>query len=283
MSKVDYGSIGPGSNVRRDMNLARMAYEVNDVAASINAHQRSVAVEGHREDGDSIKSIVYGGLDGVLTAFAIISGAAGGSLSPTTVLVLGVSNIFADAFAMGVGDTVSTIAYHEHVAQERRRECWEFENYPEGEIEEMIELYEQRGLPKDKASVVVNTMAKYKEFFIDIMMCEELQLKVPDERDDPYKDGFVTFLSFLIFGMLPLAGYILCPLLLPSASSQLLFGCACVITMVVLFSLGAFKSKFSASTWYYSGFEFLALGSAAALTSYFIGLIVKELSHDYFN
>mmetsp|Transcript_34229 Transcript_34229/g.54810 ORF Transcript_34229/g.54810 Transcript_34229/m.54810 type:complete len:159 (-) Transcript_34229:479-955(-) len=116
MSKVDYGSIGPGSNVRRDMNLARMAYEVNDVAASINAHQRSVAVEGHREDGDSIKSIVYGGLDGVLTAFAIISGAAGGSLSPTTVLVLGVSNIFADAFAMGVGDTVSTIAYHEHVS-----------------------------------------------------------------------------------------------------------------------------------------------------------------------
>ena len=37
---------------------------------------------------------------------------------------------------MGVGDVVSTLAYNEHVMRERRREAWEFENYPEGEIEE---------------------------------------------------------------------------------------------------------------------------------------------------
>lgn len=36
-------------------------------------HQQR-AVEGHRVNGDFIKSIIYGGLDGVLTAFALISG-----------------------------------------------------------------------------------------------------------------------------------------------------------------------------------------------------------------
>ena len=41
--------------------------------------------------------------------------------------------------------------------------------YPEGEIEEMVDLYVQRGLPRDKAIEVVATMAKYKDFFLDLM------------------------------------------------------------------------------------------------------------------
>jgi len=223
---------------------------------------------------------VYGGLDGVLTCFAIISGAAGGNLSPTTVLILGVSNIIADAFAMGVGDAVSTRAFHDHVSRERKREEWEFTNYPEGEVEEMIDLYEQRGLPREDAVEVIQTMAKYPDFFIDIMMCEELGLKVPDEDESPVKDGFVTFLAFLIFGMLPLFGYIVAPILNPDVSSLSLFMVASLVTMVVLFLLGAFKSQFSASTWYASGLEFLLLGSAAASTSYFIGVIVSDITKD---
>ena len=91
----------------RDANLSRLAHQ-----------QR--AVEGHRVHGDFIKSIVYGGLDGALTAFALISGAAGGSLGAEIILVLGVSNIVADAVSMGVGDTISTIAYNEFVKHERR-------------------------------------------------------------------------------------------------------------------------------------------------------------------
>mmetsp|Transcript_8186 Transcript_8186/g.16318 ORF Transcript_8186/g.16318 Transcript_8186/m.16318 type:complete len:287 (+) Transcript_8186:195-1055(+) len=283
---MGYGSTtnnGNGGNgLQRDMNKARQAYDNNNVSASIEAHKAHAAEEGHRTMGDSIKSIVYGGLDGVLTCFAIIGGAAGGSLGPSTVLILGVSNIVADAFSMGVGDTVSTIAYHDHVMQERKREVWEFDNYEDGEIQEMVELYEQRGLPHDKAELVVKTMAKYKEFFIDIMMCEELQLKVPGDDENPYMDGLITFLSFLIFGTMPLLGYLLVPLVYPEASNDFLFGTAVVVTMVVLFILGSFKSAFSASSWYSSGAEFLFLGSCVAFTAYGIAMIVEELAHDFF-
>lgn len=163
-----------------------------------------------------------------------IKGAAGGKLGTEVVLILGVSNIVADAFSMGVGDVVSTIAYNEHVKHERlyvfdskstyshfscsvnlfcRRECWEFDNYPEGEIEEMIDLYENRGLPRDKAKVVIETMAKYRELFIDVMMTEELGLQVPDEDESPAKEGLITFTSFLVFGFVPLLGYIIFPIL----------------------------------------------------------------------
>lgn len=51
----------------------------------------------HQSEGGFLKPIIFGGLDGILTSFAIVAGAAGGGLSPEVVMVLGFSNIFADA------------------------------------------------------------------------------------------------------------------------------------------------------------------------------------------
>jgi DNA damage-binding protein 1 len=124
--------------------------------------------------------MIFGGLDGILTSFAIVAGAAGGNLSTNVVLILGFSNIFADALAMGVGEFLSSKAENEWILSERKREEWEFENFPDGEIKEMVEIYEERGMSHDDAALVIHTMAKYKDFFVDVMMTQELQLQVPD-------------------------------------------------------------------------------------------------------
>jgi len=67
--------------------------------------------------------------------------------------------------------------------------CREFDNFPEGEIDEMVELYENKGISTEDAKLVVNTLAKYKEAFIDIMMVEELNLMPIDEDDSPLMGG----------------------------------------------------------------------------------------------
>ena len=74
------------------------------------------------EGGQYIKSIVYGGLDGVLTTFAIISAATGSGMSTLVILILGFSNKFADALSMGLGDALSSMAERDHILQERERE-----------------------------------------------------------------------------------------------------------------------------------------------------------------
>eukprot|EP00953_Heterococcus_sp_UTEX-ZZ885_P035540 18342-Heterococcus_DN1.PRE.4 len=235
-----------------------------------------------------------------------LKGAAGGGLDWPVVLVLGFSNIFADALSMGVGEYLSSQAHNEYVLAEKRREEWELQNHREGEISEMVshnsiwrstacrkrcaympyptcheqvlhaartQTFElagvscdaidaavyastahQQGMSHEDATDVINKMAKYDDFFVNLMMNEELGLSVPDEKDDTVKEGFLMFLSFAFFGAMPLIGY--------------------VVTGLSLFAMGAIKSKFAIRSWYVSGIEMVLLGGCCAAVAYEIGKLV---------
>lgn len=264
---------------------ARKAYEGADVEASKNYHDTrhdnssEVREEPHQTEGGMLKPLIFGGLDGILTSFAIVAGAAGGALSPKVVLILGFSNIFADALSMGVGEFLSSKAESEWILSERKREMWEMENYPDGEIQEMIDIYEERGMSREDAEKVVKTMAQYKDFFVNIMMAEELELNVPpdDYKMESFKEGILMFCSFAFFGALPLLGYVIIPSTFPDLDEIFLFYSACVITGLVLFIMGCIKSNFSASAWYTCGAETLLLGGACATVAYTIGQVVDSM------
>ena len=101
---------------------------------------------------------------------------------------------------MGVGEFLSSKATNEWILSEKRREEWEMENYPEGEIQEMIDIYTSKGMSTEDATLVIKTMAKYKDFFVDIMMSQELELQVPEEDhvQESLKEGCVMFASFAL-------------------------------------------------------------------------------------
>ena len=66
--------------------------------------------EKHKSGGDLIKSAVYGGLDGILAAFSIVSGSTGAGLSPIVTLTVGLADVFGEALSMAFGDYLSTKA-----------------------------------------------------------------------------------------------------------------------------------------------------------------------------
>lgn len=263
-------------------SVARQAYEGQDVEASRNYHDTRVmqqSDEHHKTEGGLLKPMIFGGLDGILTSFAIVAGAAGGNLSSGVVLILGFSNIFADALSMGVGEFLSSKAENEWILSEKRREEWELENYPDGEIREMVELYMLKGMSQSDAELVIKTMAKYKDFFVDIMMTQELQLQVPedDHVKESFREGVIMFCSFAFFGALPLVGYVVFPAAFPHMSEDQLFFSACIVTGIVLFFLGSVKSTFCASHWFSSGMETLLLGGACATVAFTIGQFVNGI------
>lgn len=132
--------------LQRDLEGARSAFTARDVNASAVAHASKAAAgvagaphhsaEPHVQGGEYVKLLVFGGLDGILTSFAIVAGAAGVGLSVKAVLGIGISNVLADALAMGVGEYLSTKSEHEYIREEHARESWEFKNHPDGEVAE---------------------------------------------------------------------------------------------------------------------------------------------------
>eukprot|EP00929_Paragymnodinium_shiwhaense_P093885 TRINITY_DN5420_c0_g1_i1.p1 TRINITY_DN5420_c0_g1~~TRINITY_DN5420_c0_g1_i1.p1 ORF type:complete len:308 (+),score=65.98 TRINITY_DN5420_c0_g1_i1:138-1061(+) len=70
-------------------------------------------------------------------------------------------------------------AYWQHYGRERDREAWELDNYEEGEKQEMVELFVGRGMGEDDARLVIDTCAKYPNFFVSLMMLEELHMVEP--------------------------------------------------------------------------------------------------------
>lgn len=73
---------------------------------------------------DVIKSIVFGGLDGIITTFSVVAAVAGSGLGIKLLILMGVANLVGDGISMGVGDFLSSKAEMDHILQERAREQW---------------------------------------------------------------------------------------------------------------------------------------------------------------
>jgi vacuolar iron transporter family protein len=159
------------------------------------------------------------------------------------ILIVGVSNVIGAALAMGAGEYLSSKAHRDFVMTEKRREKWEYKNYKDGEIQEMIHLFVRKGMSHPDAEVVVKKMAEYEDFFVDLIVSQELgQLTEDDSELSLIQDGFVMFLAFAAFGLLPLLPYALGPYdLLPQNDLEMI---SIGSTLILLFLLGCGKSTF---------------------------------------
>ena len=93
---------------------------------------------------------------------------------------------------------------------ERARECWEVENFPEGEIEEMFHIYQSHGISVKDARILTETLSKYPSFWVDHMLVLECGLHASDENklavkvvlQKMVKQGIIGgILSLVIFGI----------------------------------------------------------------------------------
>jgi VIT1/CCC1 family predicted Fe2+/Mn2+ transporter len=266
--------------ITRNLEKARAAWLRRDPAASRAAHAAAAttaapaAGERHAGAGKYIKSIVYGGMDGIVTTFAVVAGVNGASLSAGVVLILGFANLFADGLSMSIGDYLSTKSEQEYQKAERAREAWEVEHYPEGEKKELVELYGAKGIPASDARQMVETVSRHPKAWVDIMMVEELGILADEES--PLKNALTTFVSFGLFGIIPLLATILArsvPFLAANA-----FPVSAGMVAVTLFALGAVKTKITGRPWLASGLETLVVGGITAAAAWGVGKLLGGLA-----
>lgn len=257
----------------RNLDKAREAFIKKDIDATKAAHNAKEEPHSGNE-GKYVKSLVYGGLDGIITTFAIVAGVAGAALASGVVLIMGFANLIADGLSMAIGDYLSTKAENEYQQTERKREAWEVEHYPEGEMKEMIELYTSKGMSFEDAQKITEIFSKNKETWVDVMMVEELGIIESDES--PMKNALVTFGSFIVFGFIPLIAYIASSFIPGMKGSTFII--ACILTGITLFILGALKVKVTGENWFKSGLEMLIVGGVASIAAYGIGHLLSGLA-----
>ena len=230
-------------------------------------------VEKKFQSGKYIKSMVYGGLDGIITTFAVVSGVAGASLSFRVVIILGFSNLLADGFSMAVGDYLSTKSENEYMDGIKRQQKEEFSLNSDHEVDEMIDSFKKEGLTTDDAKKISYTLSKYPEPFLQHKMAAEYGREETEE--EPMKNALVTFFSFFLFGLIPLLAYV-ASMFFPFMLENAFIG-ASILTGVTLFCLGAVKSHITHSSWIKSGLEMLAIGGLAAVAAYIIGYLLGAI------
>ncbi|WP_299692146.1 VIT1/CCC1 transporter family protein [uncultured Tateyamaria sp.] len=208
-----------------------------------------------------LKDMIYGGIDGAVTTFAIVAGVEGAGLPHNIIVALGLANILADGFSMAASNYSGTKAELDDRKRIIQIEERHIANHPEGEREELRQILALRGLSGSLLDQATDAIAQSKDKWIGLMLTDEYGLT----RNDPHpvRAALATFLAFLMAGAVPLI-----PFVFGLPNPFVLSVCA---TLLTFFLIGAGKSRWSLSKWWRSGAETLCIGGMAALLAYGVG------------
>ncbi len=212
---------------------------------------------------------VLGAVDGAVTTFAIVSGVAGAGMSHGVAIILGLANILADGFSMAVGNFLKSKSEHQIVERARRTEGKHIDRHPDGEREEIRQIFENKGFEGELLEQITTTITSDRERWIDTMITEELGLQL--QPPEPFKAGLVTFVSFLLAGLVPLLPF----LFGKSISEENTFLASIIATALTFCGIGVFKGRVLKQPLIESTLETLFVGGAAAVLAYLVGAILK--------
>lgn len=210
---------------------------------------------------------MLGGVDGVVTTFAVVAGSAGCQLASTIVIILGIANLIADGFSMVVSNYLGTRTRQEEVRQSRADEQWQIDVFPEGEREEIREIFARKGFEGTGLDEIVEIITADREVWVDTMMAEELRLS--DVSTRPLRAGVTTFVAFSICGAIPLL-----PFLIGAGDFNAMFFASASLGAATFLALGMGKGRVVGISPVRSGLQTLAMGGVAAILAYVAGYVL---------
>ena len=241
-------------------------------------HITSDHVERHHGSGflkrlqAYLGEFVYGGIDGNVTTFAVVAGAAGAHLESSIVLIMGFANLLADGFAMSIGAYLSSRSERDSFQKHQKIKAWEIDNHPERERRELRRIYTEKGFNGDLLDQVVNTLTADKDRWVDTMMKDELEM-TPETRS-PFMMGTITFASFFMLGLVPLIAYVIDYLVDVDWD---MFTVSCLLTSLAFIAIGLLKAQVTHTSRIKGPLETLGLGAVAAFLAFFVGRFLEGL------
>jgi VIT1/CCC1 family predicted Fe2+/Mn2+ transporter len=176
--------------------------------------------------------------------------------------------LIADGFSMAASNFLGTKAELDDWRRLEAIENRHIDLAPEGEREEVRQIFQLKGFEGDDLSRIVELVTSDRERWVRTMLTEEYGL--PREVRSPWIAAVSTFTAFVICGLVPLLPYLL--------GVRQSLKVSIVLTGIVFFAIGSVKSRWSTGSWLRSGLTTLAVGGIAAALAYVTGLLLKNLA-----
>ncbi len=225
--------------------------------------ERLAASTRHSYVGD----FILGAIDGLVTTFAIVASVAGAGLRSELALVLGVANLLADGFSMAAGNYLKAKADREAVEKMRKMEEVHIDLIPEGEKEEVRQIYINKGFKKGAVlEKIVRVITKDKKRWIDEMLIGEWGLQL--EHPSPWRAGLVTMLAFSAIGAVPLVPFVF---FIGGSLPADVFMYSATITLITFFIVGYCKGVVLEQPCIKSGLETFIVGAIASAMAFIVG------------
>jgi VIT1/CCC1 family predicted Fe2+/Mn2+ transporter len=251
------------ARARRPPARADLAREHTAAAVSRRLHARPRP--------SYLRDLIYGAVDGAITTFAVVAGVRGAGLATGVVVILGVANLVADGFSMAVSNFLGARAELQQRARAEWTERLHMALVPEGEREEVRQLFAAKGFSGAELERIVEVITSDRELWLRTMMTEELGLA--DDHRDPMGAAAATLTAFIVVGALPIAPFVF-DLVVPG-DLEAPFAWSVALTAVAFLAVGAIKARFVDQPAWRSAFETLAVGGAAAGLAYVAGVLLQ--------
>jgi vacuolar iron transporter family protein len=216
--------------------------------------------------GNALRAAVLGANDGLVSNLSLVMGVAGAAVVEKTILLTGLAGLVAGACSMALGEWLSVNSSRELYQKQIAIEAAELENSPEEEIEEIVLIYEAKGLPRPQAEALARQLMANKETALDTLVREELGIDPDELGGSPWTAAASSFLLFSLGAVFPVAPFFF------------LGGWRAVIASlaasgVALAAIGAGTSLFTGRGVGFSALRQLVVGYAAAAITYAVGML----------
>jgi vacuolar iron transporter family protein len=214
--------------------------------------------------GNALRAAVLGANDGLVSNLSLITGMSGVTGSQHIVLLAGFAGLVAGACSMAMGEWLSVKSARELYASQVAGEAEELKQMPDEEREELILIYQAKGLSENEARALASRLMANKDIALDTLVREELGLDPDQLGGSPYTAGAWSFCLFAAGAAVPVLPFLL-------LSGYAAISASLAFSIVALGFVGAGTSLFTGRGALFSAARQIAIGALAALVTYGMG------------
>ncbi len=219
----------------------------------------------------SIREIVFGMQDGILTTLGIITGVGVAEGERAAVFISGFLALLAGALSMGVGEYLGRKSEREVVQATIDLEKREMAEDPQGEFTEQVAFYKLKGFSAEEAEMIVKRLTQHPDIYLYEMVRDEFGIDPREADDTSLRGPFSMSLSFALGSLLPIGAFLLPFSIATSTLASLLFA------LVGLFGVGYYAGMLSERSPVGKGVEVALYGCGVFAISYLAGHFIPPL------